>query len=557
MLQDTHQTILTGTVLQRAVVYGRVSGDDTKKEGRNLAGQLEMGRDYAAKKGYNVIAELAEDSRGDSGADIDLPQLNRVREMANRQEFDVLIVREIDRLSRNLAKQLIVEEELSRAGVRVEYVLAEYDDTPEGRLQKHIRATVAEYEREKIKERMRRGKRLKAKAGNVSTAGNPPFGYKANEAGNNLEVREGEAETVRYIFTLFLQGRTIEGISQELSRLGIPTPAELRKFGGVKKLTKFAQWGRATVYHILTNETYAGVWHYGKKQVKKYHKTDGTKGYKVTRNPKSQWIAVPVPAIIDADTFKFVQTQLSENVKLKGRPTGIKRLLSKRVVCGACGYKMTPESSRVKGVVKYSYYKCPAKRKPGFGRVCDNSTFYKQEQVDTAIWNWVVSIMSDEEQLERALNSNAAKRDAERQPIQRQYDAAQAKIEEFTTELNNTLPLLKTLKPGSRAYAAVLDDIDRLEDALNKLEAQAAKLEQQLNQTLDDGQKERIMKIAAKVRAGLDEAAKDFDLRRAVIDALDMTVQLLKEDGRLIALVTGYLGDMEVVELSNSIPYYL
>jgi len=47
-------------------------------------------------------------------------------------------VRELDRLSRNLAKQLIVEEELKRAGVRVEYVLVEYDDTPEGRLQKHL-----------------------------------------------------------------------------------------------------------------------------------------------------------------------------------------------------------------------------------------------------------------------------------------------------------------------------------------------------------------------------------------------------------------------------------
>ena len=97
---------------QRAVLYARVSGDDRGKDGRNLAGQLEMGREYAREHGYTVVAELAEDDRGASGAAIDLPELTRVRDMAQADEFDVLVVREIDRLSRNLAKQLIVEEEL-------------------------------------------------------------------------------------------------------------------------------------------------------------------------------------------------------------------------------------------------------------------------------------------------------------------------------------------------------------------------------------------------------------------------------------------------------------
>jgi len=105
-----------------------------------------MGRKYAQERGYIVVAELAEDDRGASGAEIDLPQLNRVREMAGAGEFDVLVTREIDRLSRNLAKQLIVEQELKQAGVTIEYVLGEYPDTPEGRLNKHIKATIAEYE---------------------------------------------------------------------------------------------------------------------------------------------------------------------------------------------------------------------------------------------------------------------------------------------------------------------------------------------------------------------------------------------------------------------------
>jgi site-specific DNA recombinase len=90
--------------MKRAVLYARVSSDDRVKDGRNLAGQLEMGREYAQERGYRIVAELAEDDRGASGAEIDLPQLNKARAMAQSDKFDVFVVREIDRLSRNLAK---------------------------------------------------------------------------------------------------------------------------------------------------------------------------------------------------------------------------------------------------------------------------------------------------------------------------------------------------------------------------------------------------------------------------------------------------------------------
>ncbi len=162
---------------KRAVLYARVSGDDRGREGRNLAGQLEMCREYARMRGYMIVAELAEDDRGASGASFELPRLNEVRELAQARLFEVLVVREIDRLSRNLAKQLIVEDELKRAGVSIEYVLGEYPDTPEGNLMKHVRASVSEYERLKIIERMVRGRYLKAKSGGILVAKHPPFGY--------------------------------------------------------------------------------------------------------------------------------------------------------------------------------------------------------------------------------------------------------------------------------------------------------------------------------------------------------------------------------------------
>ena len=133
---------------------------------------------WALSKGYTIVAELAEDDRGASGASLELERLNEARDMAQRGMFDVLVVREIDRFARSLAKQLIVEEELRRGGVEIEYVLGEYPDTPEGNLMKNVKASVAEYERLKIIERTSRAKRRSIMDGNVIVYGNPPYGYR-------------------------------------------------------------------------------------------------------------------------------------------------------------------------------------------------------------------------------------------------------------------------------------------------------------------------------------------------------------------------------------------
>jgi hypothetical protein len=72
----------------RAVVYARVSSDDRGNDGRNLQGQLEMCREYALKQGWHVVADLAEDDKGASGAALELPELKKARDMARAKNFD-------------------------------------------------------------------------------------------------------------------------------------------------------------------------------------------------------------------------------------------------------------------------------------------------------------------------------------------------------------------------------------------------------------------------------------------------------------------------------------
>jgi DNA invertase Pin-like site-specific DNA recombinase len=104
---------------KRAVLYARVAVGDADGASRELWEQLDQCRDYALAQDWTVIAELHEDERGVSGLALDPPQLATVRRMAQAQEFDVLIVRDLSRISRNVTTYLTVEQELQRVGIQI------------------------------------------------------------------------------------------------------------------------------------------------------------------------------------------------------------------------------------------------------------------------------------------------------------------------------------------------------------------------------------------------------------------------------------------------------
>ena len=194
---------------------------------------------------------------------------------------------------------MIVEEELKRAGVTIKYVLADYEDTPEGRLSKHIRATIAEYEREKIRERMVRGKRNKVKSGNVILHGyRPPYGYRPVSENNRttLAINPEEARIIRLIFKWYTVGDDngplgLRQIARKLTRMGVLTSGD--KGRGIHTKRREG-WAKQTIYYMLKNETYIGKWHYGK--------TRRRNGKRIPTS-KADLIPVEVPAIIDLETW--------------------------------------------------------------------------------------------------------------------------------------------------------------------------------------------------------------------------------------------------------------
>src|SRR5438552_5617490 len=204
----------------RAALCARVSTDE-QAEKYGLSSQLTELGELAAKKSFTVPegAEFVDD--GYSGATLDRPALDRLREAVRARAFDVVLVHDPYSLSRKLAHQLLLVEELERAGVGLEYFTTPREDTPEGRLLLIVKGVVAEYEREKIRERTTRGKKQKAREGRFP-GGSCPYGYRSDRADRGrLVIYEDEARVVRDMFRWAAEGTPLREITVRLNRLPI------------------------------------------------------------------------------------------------------------------------------------------------------------------------------------------------------------------------------------------------------------------------------------------------------------------------------------------------
>lgn len=490
----------------RAITYARVSGDDRGKEGRNLKGQLEMCRGYCQEKSYRVIAELAEDDKGASGASWDLPKLNQALDMARAGEFDVLVTRELDRFARGLAKQLVAESEFKRFGVEIAYVLADYEDSPEGRLNKHIRATIAEFEREKIAQRTIRARKNKVRGGSVLTHGNPPFGYaiRKDEGKTSLVICEQEAEIVRQVFALYTgdDSPSISAVARLMT--GIPTCADLRQSASNPKVREYGKWSAGSVSNILENEAYAGVWTYADDPA----------------------LSVKIPAIISRETWQKTQERKKHNTKFSRRNGKHEYLLAKRVKC-TCGSAMICRSRTWKEA-RYFYYSCNARL---YATECDATKFWRADHVDARVWKWIENdLFGDPQRLADSVKNYIEYEQESRQKVVDRANVANDLLTENRRKLERLLEAY--LDNPNLPKEWLIDKQKTLETTIWSLEHELS----ELNVTLQSWQ---TLKEYYEEIGGRPEYWQDFVVRmqtkgsskKDVVEKLDVQAVLFIENG--------------------------
>ena len=504
--------------MKTAAIYARVSSDQQKEE-KTIASQTAALREFARQEGYQVPDEWVFEDEGYSGASLIRPGLERIRDLAAEGQIQAVLALSPDRLSRKYAYQVLLTEELARHGVDVVFVKAPRSETPEDQLLLQFQGMIAEYERAQILERSRRGKRHRAKQGEVSVLSGAPYGYryrrKTDGAAAYYEIIEAEADVVRKVFGLYtVEGQSIGAIARHLNGLGLPTRNQK------------ARWERSVVWAMLRNPAYQGRACFGKTALaarQRITRPLRLRGGLAARDstgherPRTEWIEIPVPALVSEETFALAQEKLLHNKQNSPRRTIEPSILQGLVHCRQCGYALY-RSSTHSSARKIYYYRCfgsDAYRHAGKA-VCDQKPI-RQDLLDQLVWDEILRLLEDpsiiqnelNRRLEAASESSPAKRRLEtlncelirvRKSIERLLTAYQEGLLPLD-ELRVRMPPLRQREQAMQAeHQAINNQTADRAAYLRLAETLTAFLDRMRSnaQTLDVGQRQRIMRLLVK-----------------------------------------------------------
>jgi len=489
-----------------AAIYARVSSERQRQD-ETIQSQTVGLRELAMARGLLVPEDLVFEDEGFSGASLQRPALERLRDRAAEGCFEVLLCHAPDRLARRYAYQVLLLEELARVGVEVCFAKEpERGGTPEDELLRQFQGMIAEYERAQIAERTRRGKAHRARAGSQAVMSGAPYGYryvkKADHCDAYWEIDEIQAEIVREVFTRYVQdGVSIGELARWLTDRGVPTK------------TGKARWDRSSVWAMLRNPAYRGQAAFGKTKTSERHAgpTRTTRqrgerhGRRLTRQdqPAEKWTFIPVPPLITEETFELAQARLRENAHFSKRNTKQLSLLGGVLVCRECGYAYYRTWTRTSNK-RISYYRCIGQdgwRHPD-GKRC-SSRPVRADELDPLVWDEVRRLLEHPELVQAEIDRRisalrtehpaARRRETLERDIARADSATARLIEAYQEqlisldELRARTPQLRKRQSTLQAHLSALDAelhdaatylkladtlerfIDRLTDGLDQL----------------------------------------------------------------------------------------
>jgi site-specific DNA recombinase len=378
----------------RAERYERVR--QLRREGQSL-------RQFARATGLSngcviryLRAERCPDwNPGYSGSRLDRPALDRLRDAAREGAFDVVAVYSPDRLARRYAYQVLLLEELRKSACEVAFIHHPISDDPHDQLLLQIQGAIAEYERALLGERFRRGKLQKARAGQW-VGGKAPYGYrhvpKRDGVPPHLVVDDAEAEVVRQLYRWLLDERMT--VRQILKRLAA---------GPWRPRCGRRLWSNAVVHRILSDPIYTGTAYTNRYAFvpPRRPRSRRPRSYENTcrrPRPREEWIGVPVPAIIDAQTHQQALEQLRRNSALSFRNnTRNDYLLRCLLTCRTCGLAMFGVTLHATDhQPEYRYYQCHGKDcvVRDRDRRCPRRAV-KAEELEAAVWDHMKQLLND------------------------------------------------------------------------------------------------------------------------------------------------------------------
>ncbi len=317
-------------------VYSRLSNDDDR-EMNSLLNQQEICRAFAERQGYQIIGQSSDDNA--SGMNFSRRGLDEPTAAVDVGSLDAVLVKDLSRLGRHRTQTALFIDYLREHGVRVISVTEGLDTaSDEDDLVIGVRGLMNDYYARDIGKKIRSGYRQKQREGIVIT---PPFGYWKDRNTNTIELHPEASETVRMVYSLYLQGHGQKEIARRLNALGRKTPAQLRAEQCGREVCVASKtgngryvWTYASVKNILVEEAYTGVLI--------NHRSE-TNGGKAKRLEQKEWYRHEnfFPAMIERDIWEKVQQKL----KAQARPANgnkAKHRYAGLILCRECGSPFVP-----------------------------------------------------------------------------------------------------------------------------------------------------------------------------------------------------------------------
>ncbi|HZU80627.1 MAG TPA: recombinase family protein [Acidimicrobiales bacterium] len=488
----------------RAAIYARVSSDAQAERG-TIASQIEALEQKVASEGDVLVCRFVDD--GYSGARLDRPGLDALRDQAEAGTFERVWCLTPDRLARNFAYQMLVIDELARLGVDLRFVDAPpIENDPQARLLVQMQGVIAEYERAHSAERQRRGKLYKVRAGEAIFT-KVPYGYRhvaRSDAGPaHLEIYEPEAEVVRRIFDDYIAGGySIREITRRLYADGVKSPKGR------------PLWSSGTLGPLLRNSTYAGTAYWYRRETVPAT-SPGAKPKRRMR-PSEDWIAVPTPAIISTETFEAARRRCEHNQSFSARRAPSDRwLLRGLVTCGPCGIKCTCVRAPTSRGGHNHYYSCAYHNelRAGPGRRCRERQI-RADELDAFVFGQVREALLRPELLtagESAVVSREPLPDDELLATQ----LARLERQVVTTEVEDRR-LLDCYQAGMIELAELTRRMDEVKTRRGHLVDQRDQLVAARSELASENRlRARVQDFADRVAAGID--ALDFSGRQRLL----------------------------------------
>ena len=441
-------------VITRAVAYVRFSSDGQREE--SIEAQVRAITEYAERNNHALQKVYAD--RGISGTTDNRAEFQRMIDDAKNKKFDAVIVHKLDRFARNRADSAIYRRELSKYGVKLISVLENFDDSPESIILQSVIEGYNEYYSKNLRREVMKGLKENALTCRF-TGGVPCLGYDIDKDTLKYVINSFEAEAVKLIFKMYLEGEGYTSIINELNRRGFKTK-------------RGAQFGKNSLYEILRNEKYTGVYIYNKSTSVdvngKFNRHASKSAEDIIR------IEGGIPQIIVKEDFDRAQRKMQER---RHRAAAYKAkqeyLLSGKIICGVCGgtYAGNSRKTRDKFYISYSCTKKNGKVK------CNNSGIVRDkleqivlDRLSEKIFNKEVIPTIIEKYNDFALSKN------------NEYilmrNELEAKIAETDKGINNIVNLV--VSTGSTALTDKLKELEttkaQLQESLKEAERKKSKM---------------------------------------------------------------------------------